>query len=127
VSAELVLADGVAAPEAVLAPLRAYAAAHATGDATHHRRAFRPTAHVEGVRAGRFTSWTLEEYCALFTGQPAADEAERWRRVDAVDVVGSAASARMTLQHGPDLFTDLFVLLEEDGEWRIANKVYDRA
>jgi hypothetical protein len=127
VSAELVLADGVTAPEPVLAPLRAYAAAHATGDPAHHRRAFRRTAHVEGVRDGAFVSWDLDEYCALFGGSPAPDEAQRWRRLDAVDVVGTAASARMTLQHGADTFTDLFVLLEEDGEWRIANKVYDRA
>ena len=31
------------------------------------------TAHIEGVRDGRFTSWTLDEYCSRFTGQPADD------------------------------------------------------
>jgi hypothetical protein len=34
----------------------------------------------------------------------------------------------MTLRHGPDTFTDMFVLLEvEPGVWRIANKAYHRS
>lgn len=116
-----------AADPAVLAPLRDYAAGHATGDASYHRRAFLPTAHVEGLREGRFTSWTLEEYCALFTGSPAPDEATRRRRVDHVSVTGSTGTATMTLHHGPDVFTDSFVLLRVEGAWRIANKTYHRA
>ncbi|WP_257440924.1 nuclear transport factor 2 family protein [Nocardioides daeguensis] len=115
------------ADPAVLAPLHDYAAGHATGDSSYHRRAFLPTAHVEGLREGRFTSWTLEEYCALFTGSPAPDEAARWRRVDQVSVTGTTGTATMTLHHGPDVFTDSFVLLRVDGAWRIANKTYHRA
>lgn len=110
----------------VLAPLRAYAAGHATGDPAHFRRAFLPTAHVEGVREGRFVSWSLDDYCALFSGSPAADEAHRRRTVTAVEVQGAVATASMTLQHGADTFTDCFVLARVGEEWRIANKVYDR-
>ena len=32
--------------------------------------------------------------------------------------------AGATLVHGPTTFTDYFVLLKVDGEWKIANKVY---
>jgi 3-hydroxyisobutyrate dehydrogenase len=32
--------------------------------------------------------------------------------------------AKATLDHGATVFTDYFVLLKLDGEWRIANKVY---
>ncbi|MBM0127742.1 nuclear transport factor 2 family protein [Pimelobacter simplex] len=120
------LVPAEADPEA-LAPLRDYAAGHATGDASYHRRAFLPTAHVEGLRDGVFTSWTLEEYCGLFTGSPAPDEAERRRRVDQVSTTGSTGTATMTLHHGPDVFTDSFALLRVDGAWRIANKTYHRA
>lgn len=115
------------ADPAALAPLRDYAAGHATGDPSYHRRAFLPTAHVEGLRDGAFTSWTLEEYCALFTGSPAPDEAGRRRRVDHVSTTGSTGTATMTLHHGPDVFTDSFALLRVDGAWRIANKTYHRA
>ena len=32
----------------------------------------------------------------------------------------------MRLEHGDDTFTDEFLLVCENGEWRIANKVYHR-
>lgn len=117
----------VAAPPEFLEPLRDYAAGHATGDPAFHRRAFLPTAHIEGLRDGDFVSWTVEEYCALFHGKPADDEADRSRRIDQVSVSGSTGSAVMTLQHGADTFTDVFVLLRVDGRWKIANKAYHRA
>jgi hypothetical protein len=123
--ARLTVADDVDAPAEVLAPLHAYALGHATGSADHFLDAFRPTAHVEGLRDGRFRSWDLATYCALFSG-PAADEEQRRRSIDRVEVSGSVASARMTLHHGPDTFTDVFLLVREDGRWQIANKVYDR-
>jgi 3-hydroxyisobutyrate dehydrogenase-like beta-hydroxyacid dehydrogenase len=110
----------------VLAPLRAYMRGHATGDPAHFREAFLPTAHIEGIREGTFVSWNLDDYCALFDGQPAPDEPARSRRIDAVDVHGSVATATMTLRHGADAFTDIFLLVNADGQWRIANKVYHR-
>lgn len=91
------------------------------------RKALLPTAHIEGMRNGKFVSWTLEEYCALFTGKPAPDEASRRRIIDSVDVSGNAAMARATLIHGSTTFTDYFVLLKVDDEWKIANKVYAAA
>jgi len=115
-------------PKQVLVPLRAYAVGHATGDPTHFRTAFLPTAHVEGIREGAFVSWDLDDYCARFTGEPAPDEEHRGRTIDQVTVTGSVATAVMTLHHGPETFTDMFVLLEiEPGVWRIANKAYHRS
>ena len=122
----LTLETGIDLDHAAVVPLRSYAEGHATGDPTHFRRAFLPTAHVEGVREGAFVSWGLDEYCGLFSGSPAADEDGRSRHLDRLDVVGTVAGATMTLRHGADVFTDVFVLLEVDGEWRIANKVYHR-
>jgi hypothetical protein len=101
-----------------------YLKGHATGDPSHMRKAFLQTAHIEGIRDGKFTSWTLEEYCARFNGKPATDEAKRMRRIDSIDVAGNSAMAKATLDHGDTVFTDYFVLLNVDGEWRIANKVY---
>ena len=91
------------------------------------RLAFLPTAHIEGVRDGKFLSRTLDEYCAGFTGKPAADEAPRRRTIDPVSVTGNAASAQATLVHGPTTLTDYFVLLTVDGTWKIANKDYTAA
>lgn len=88
------------------------------------RAAFLPTAHIEGIRNGTFTSWTVDQYVAGFQGTPAPDEATRTRVIDIVDRSGTAAMARATLKHGATTFTDYFVLLKSDGKWLIANKVY---
>jgi 3-hydroxyisobutyrate dehydrogenase-like beta-hydroxyacid dehydrogenase len=119
-------ATAPAAGDAVLAPLHAYIRGHATGDPAHFREAFLPTAHIEGMRDGTFVSWRLDDYCALFHGQPAPDEQARARRIDAVDVHGTVATATMTLWHAADTFTDIFLLVRADGRWRIANKAYHR-
>ncbi|PZG94079.1 6-phosphogluconate dehydrogenase [Streptomyces sp. NTH33] len=115
-----------AVDDAVLTPLRAYIRGHATGDPAHFRDAFLPTAHVEGIRDGAFVSWRLDEYCALFPGRPAPDEAARSRRIDTIDVHDTVATASMTLRHGADTFTDVFLLARVDGGWRITNKAYHR-
>src|SRR5687768_4213865 len=101
-----------------------YFQGHATNKGDVMRSAFLPTAHIEGLRNGVFTSWTVDEYVANFRSQPAADEASRTRVIDVVDKSGTAAMVRATLKHGATTFTDYFVLLKVDGKWLIANKVY---
>ena len=108
----------------VRAALTHYLQGHATGDASHMRKAFLPTAHIEGLRDGKFISMTLDEYCSRFSGKPAADEATRRRTIDSVDITGTAAMARVTLAHGATTLRDYFVLLQVDGEWKIANKTF---
>ena len=101
-----------------------YFRGHATANADTMRAAFLPAAHIEGMRNGVFTSWTVDQYVANFRGTPAPDEATRTRVIDAVDRSGTAAMARATLKHGATTFTDYFVLLKSEGKWLIANKVY---
>lgn len=125
-SARLVVDAGVCVDRDLLRPLVEYAKGHATGDPTHFRRAFRPTAHVEGIRDGAFTSWDLDTYCGLFTGQPAADESSRLRIITGVGRAGTTAHATMRLHHGPAAFTDTFLLVRDGTQWRISNKVYVR-
>ena len=110
--------------QGVRAAVEQYFRGHATGNGDEMRKAFLPTAHIEGIREGKFVSWTVDEYSANFRGKPAADEASRTRTIDSVDVRGTAAMARATLVHGATTFTDYFVLLRVNGEWKIANKVY---
>ena len=125
-SARLVVDAGVCMDRDLMRPLVDYATGHATGDPTHFRRAFRPTAHIEGIRDGAFTSWDLDTYCGLFTGQPAADESSRLRIITGAGRAGTTAHATMRLHHGPAAFTDTFLLVRDGTEWRISNKVYVR-
>ena len=108
----------------VLKPIEQYFLGHARDDAAHMRLAFLPTAHIESMRDGVFTSWPLDVYCERFKGTPAADEADRRRTVDWIDIGGLSAAAKITLVHGPVTFTDYFVLLKTADGWKIANKAF---
>jgi putative lumazine-binding protein len=108
----------------VRAAIDQYFKGHATGSAEEMRLAFLPTAHIEGIRDGKFVSWTVAEYTSRFRGKPAADEATRKRTIGRIDVSGTAAMASATLVHGATTFTDYSVLLKVDGAWKIATKVY---
>lgn len=123
-AAPIALAAQQTEQQAVRAAVAQYFRGHATGDPAEMRKAFLPTAHIEGIRDGKFTTWTAEEYSSRFSGKPAADEASRRRTIDSVDVMGTAAMVKATLVHGATTFTDYFVLLKVDGAWKIANKVY---
>ncbi|MQA18129.1 nuclear transport factor 2 family protein [Rugamonas rivuli] len=109
---------------AALQPIQNYFQGHAQDNADFMRQAFLPTAHIESMREGVFTSWPLATYCERFKGTPAADEAQRRRTVDWIEVHGSAASARITLVHGATTFIDYFVLLKTADGWKIANKAF---
>lgn len=109
---------------AVRAVINQYFKGHSTARSDEMSKAFLPSAHIEGIRDGVFTSWTASEYSGRFTGRPAADEASRKRTIDLVSLSGTAAMASATLVHGATTFTDYFVLLKVNGDWKIANKVY---
>lgn len=112
-----------AAQEGMKRAIQHYFSGQATGDASHMRLAFLPSARIESVRDGKFTSLSLDEFCALFKGQPAANEASRVRTIDFMDASGNAGTARITLDHGAVVITDYFLLLKVGDEWRIANKI----
>ena len=108
-------------------PLESYMQGHATGDPAHIRAAFLPTARIDGLRDGKPVSRTAEEFASGFSGKPADDEALRKRRIDRIELHGNAGMAQVTLDYPTVTFTDYFVLLKVDGEWKIASKVYDAA
>ncbi|HEY0460942.1 MAG TPA: nuclear transport factor 2 family protein [Pyrinomonadaceae bacterium] len=109
---------------AVSVPLENYIKAHATGDAAFIRKAFHPEAKVMFFAEGKFNQWSAEEFAARFKGAPAADEAKRKRAFEIIDVSGSAAIAKVTLDYPAVKFTDYMTLLKIDGEWKIINKTY---
>jgi hypothetical protein len=93
------------------------------------RAAFSADATVRGSYDGKPVDWTLQAFCDVIAkGGPAPDlEA----RIAAVEVSGTAAMARLeAVNWRGTRYTDFFVLLRRDGEWRIASKVFfahDRA
>jgi len=110
--------------EAVKIPLNNYLQAHATGKAEFVRKAFHPDAKLFWYRDGKMMTRTAEEFASGFTGAPAADEAQRKRNIDTIDISGNAAIAKITLDYPTVTFTDYMSLLKIDGEWKIVNKTF---
>ena len=110
--------------KAVRVPLEHYLQGHATGDGAHHRAAFHPEARLFFIRDGKLTTRTSEEYIAGASGKPAADEAQRKRWIESVDIAGNAAVAKIILDYPTTRFVDYMSLLKVDGEWKIVNKTF---
>lgn len=109
---------------AVRAPLEAYLRGHATGLADEFRPAFHPDAQLWGMRNGALIRMTAEQYIARASGSPAADEAQRRRWIESIDVTGDTAVAKIVLDYPTVLFTDYMALSRIDGRWVIVNKMF---
>jgi hypothetical protein len=108
----------------VRAALNHYIQGHATGDGSHARIAFHPNANLYFIRDGKYAERTSADYAAGFSGRPAADEGQRKRRIESVDITGTAAQAKIVLEYPGVTFTDYMTLLKLDGEWKIVAKVF---
>jgi hypothetical protein len=111
--------------EAARLPVENYIQAHATGDPAIMRKAFHPDAKIYSYRDGKLQTLTVDEFAKLFPGKPAANEAQRVRRIEHVDVTGNAGSAKVFLDYPTVTFTDYMALLKVDGEWKIINKTFN--
>lgn len=118
-------ADEPGDEEAVRRALEHYLAGHATGRGAHFDSVFHSSANLYWVANGELRSRTSAEYIAGASGAPAADEAERERRIAWVEVKDDIAIARIELEYPSATFTDYMSLLRVDGEWRIVAKLFD--
>jgi hypothetical protein len=86
-------------PEAagVRAALDHYIAGHATGSGAEFREAFHDEAKLFWMRDGKFMQRTDDEYIAGASGKPPADEAQRKRSVEILDITGDVAVAKVVL------------------------------
>jgi metallo-beta-lactamase class B len=105
------------------AAIEGYFAAHALGNGEFITQTFTPDAKIQFVEGGESKLWTRDEFAKRFL-QPATDEYRRVRRVERLDVSGTAASAVVTLDYPQVLFTDHMSLLKIGGRWKIVSKVF---
>jgi len=101
-----------------------YLAGHATGSAAEFSAAFHPKAMLYWNRDGAFAERTSAEYIAGAPGKPAADEAQRKRSIESLDVTGNVGMAKVVLDYPSVRFVDYLSLVKADGEWRIVNKIF---
>jgi len=109
---------------AVRVPVENYIKGQETGDGEYIKKAFHTEGNMIFVRDGKYMTRSFAEYIKGFTGKPAADEKDRKRTIEAIDVVGNAAVAKVILDYPTVKFTDYFTLLKIEGEWKIINKSF---
>jgi hypothetical protein len=109
---------------AVREAIEHYFRGHATGDGEHFKKVFHPESKLFWIRNGEFAQRTSADYIAGSSGKPAADEAQRKRRIESVDITGNAAMVKVVLDYPSMRFTDYMSMLKIGGEWKIVNKTY---
>ena len=110
--------------DAARIPLENYIKGHATGDGEYMKKAFHTEGNLIFVRDGKYTTRSFAEYIAGFTGKPAADEANRKRSIEMVEVSGNAGVGKIVLDYPTTRFVDYMSLLKIDGEWKIVTKIF---
>ncbi len=110
--------------QAIRAVIDLYFRGHASGQAEYFRQAFHADARLSFIRDGALTQWPAADYIARAGGQPAADEDQRRRHIDFIDLSGDAAIAKVTLDYPQVRFTDYLSLLKVDGRWQIISKTF---
>jgi hypothetical protein len=111
---------------AIRATLEHYLQGHATGEGAHFQAAFHPIANLYWVAGDTLAQRTGAAYIAGAPGRPAPDEAQRRRRIAAIDYTGTAAVAKIELDYPSVRFVDYMSLLKIGGEWKIVNKIFVR-
>jgi hypothetical protein len=109
---------------AVMLPLQNYIKGLQTGNSAYMRDAFEKNAKVQGYMGGQFISWNMEEYAARFSGKPAADEAQRERSIELLDITGDVAVGKVVSDYPTVKFTDYMSILKIDGVWKIVAKSF---
>jgi hypothetical protein len=109
---------------AVRVPLDNYIKGHATGDPEYFKKAFHTEGNLIFIREGKYTTRSFADYIAGASGKPAADEAQRRRAIESIEITGNAAIARIILDYPTVKFTDYMTLLKINGEWKIVNKSF---
>lgn len=109
---------------AIRAAIDHYFQGHATGDGAHFRAVFHPASSLFAIREGRFWQLPSAEYAARASGKPPADEAQRKRWIERIDVAGDAAVVKVILDYPNVKFTDYMSMLRVDGTWMIVSKTF---
>lgn len=128
----LLAVPGQAAPQssdraAVDAVMQTFLSAYKNADGTLVAQSFMGNGVMIGyspLRQDGLVSRTGEQVAQGFNGTPAANEAQRKRSYQIVDMAENLAAVRVTLDYPGWEGVDYFVLLKKEGKWMIASKTW---
>jgi putative lumazine-binding protein len=103
-----------------------YFKAQATGVGDHLKGTFVDEGRMMWVQDGQLRVRTSADYIGGFTGQPAADEPLRKRRVLMTDASGDVGVAKVELDFPDARLIDYFTLARIGGDWKIIHKTFQR-
>lgn len=103
-----------------------YFKAHETGSGDPLKGTFVEDGRMMWVQDGQLRVRTSADYIAGFPGKPAADEAQRKRRVLMTDASGDIAVAKVELDYPDMKVIDYFTMARVGGQWKIVHKSFQR-
>lgn len=101
--------------------------AYITADNTAAKEVFRKDGVMIGYSAARGSDLLMrtgEQFAEGFNGKPAADEAQRKRSYEIIDVAENFAAVKVMLDYPGWKGVDYVVLLKTDGKWMIISKAW---
>ncbi len=90
-------------------------------------QAFHPAAKIVGYLNGELTEMSVPQFAdfvASIAPSPAQSGAEKLLEVLSIEVAGQTAVARVRDAYIGSLFMDTLSFIEQDGKWRIYNKLF---
>lgn len=122
--ANAAMAQGTSDREAIKVALVNFVSAYVTDDAEIMRKAFRSDGVMVSysTRNKALVTRNGEEFMKGFTRQPAADEAQRKRTFEILDITNNGAVAKVILDYPTWDGVDYLSLAKIDGEWKIISK-----
>jgi hypothetical protein len=108
---------------AIAATIQRYIDGAREGDIDLMNSAFFADARIQGSYGGKPANWTIQEFCEVVRkGGPAS---ELKAMPVTIEWSGTAAMARVEAENWRGTrYTDFFVLLNRDGDWKIASKAF---
>ena len=113
--------------QAVDRVMQKFLSAYLTADNRAASEVFRKDGVMIGYSPARgpaLLSRNGEQFAEGFNGKPAADEAQRKRSYEIVDMAENLAAVRVMLDYPGWRGVDYVVLLKTDGKWMIASKTW---
>lgn len=106
--------------------VRACLALYMTGDGNQMERAFHPSATMKYVdyKSGEYKDVPIAEFLARVKAN--TNKPQRKIEIVSLNIDGTAAQAKISIEAGNVLMTDYMNLLKIDGQWKIVSKIFSR-
>ncbi len=119
-------ADEAQDREAIRQTIQYYFDGGTNADSVTLARAFYPDARMLFVRENKLTVVPIQEYIQrVGSSKPSPNDATK-KRIVAIDLSGTAATAKLEIARPEVVLTDYMSLLKIDGEWKIVSKIFSR-